>query len=121
VSAFADKPELLSCDLNNDRLPLAFAALREPNAQAFGKALRRQTKACLDFAIGEGQGIVKISRIREIPHAKLIEPIEGAGAALAANHNIYSEFLRVHTAIITSRHVRILKDGSLQEKPAAQN
>jgi hypothetical protein len=36
----------------------------------------------------------------------LVEPIERAGAALAANDNIYFEFLCVHAAIITSWRVR---------------
>jgi hypothetical protein len=36
----------------------------------------------------------------------LIEPIERAGAALAANHDIYFEFLRVHSAIIALRGTR---------------
>jgi hypothetical protein len=30
----------------------------------------------------------------------LIEPLEGAGAAFAANHHINIEFLRVHAEII---------------------
>jgi hypothetical protein len=36
----------------------------------------------------------------------LIEPIKRAGAALAANHDIHFEFLRVHAAIITLRWSR---------------
>src|SRR5580700_3046642 len=90
-------------DLDDHGLPLAFAPLREPPAQPLGKALWRQAEAGFDLPIGYGQGVVKIRGIREIAHAELIEPIERAGAAPAANEDIYFEFLRVHPTIITSR------------------
>jgi hypothetical protein len=40
----------------------------------------------------------------------LIEPIERAGTALAANDYVYFEFLCVHSAIITSRRVCFRRD-----------
>jgi hypothetical protein len=42
----------------------------------------------------------------------LIEPIQGAGAALAANDYVYFEFLCVHAAIITSRQARFWRDDT---------
>jgi hypothetical protein len=90
-------------DLDDHGLPLAFAPLREPRAQPLGKALWRQAEAGFDLPIRHGQRVVKIGGIREIAHAELIEPTERAGAALAANDDMYFEFLCVHSAIITSR------------------
>jgi hypothetical protein len=40
----------------------------------------------------------------------LIEPIQRAGAALAANDYIHFEFLCVHSAIITSPRGRFWRD-----------
>ena len=94
---------LFQGDLDDNGLPLAFAPLPEPHAQPLGKALWRQAETGLDLPIRHGQRVVKIRGIREIAHAELIEPIERAGAALAANDDIYFEFLCIHSAIITSR------------------
>jgi hypothetical protein len=54
---------------------LAFATLRKPSAEAFGKALRRQAEAGFDLPVGHRKGIVEIRGIREIAHAELIEPV----------------------------------------------
>jgi hypothetical protein len=43
------------------------------------------------------QGVVKLRGICEIAHAKLIQPFQRAGAPLFANHDLYTEFLGVHT------------------------
>jgi hypothetical protein len=96
--------------LHYDRLTLAFAALREPCPQTFGKALRRQAEAGFDLAIRQWKCVVEIRGIREIAHAELIEPIQRAGAALAANDYIHFEFLCVHSAIITSPRRRFWRD-----------
>jgi hypothetical protein len=96
--------------VHDDRLTVAFASLSEPCSQALGKALRRQAEAGFDLAVGQWKRVVEIRGIRKIAHAKLIEPIQRAGAALAANDDIYFEFLRVHSVIITSSQVRFWRD-----------
>jgi hypothetical protein len=96
--------------LHYDRLTLAFASLREPCPQTFGKALRRQAEAGFDLAIRQWKSVVEIRGIREIAHAELIEPIQRAGAALAANDYIHFKFLRVHASIITSPRGRFWLD-----------
>ncbi len=80
---------------------LAFAALGKPGAKALGEALRAKPKPGFDFAVAEGQGIVKIGGISEIAHAELIQPFEGAEAFLAANQRLDAEFLGVHGSIVT--------------------
>jgi hypothetical protein len=90
-------------DLNHNRAAFAFAALREPRAEAFRKTLGREAKAGFDLAVAHWKGIVKIGGVGEVAHAELIEPIERAGAALAANQDVHFEFLGVHEPIITSR------------------
>jgi hypothetical protein len=85
------------------RLALAFSALCEPGTQPFGKTLGSQSKAGFHFALADRQGVVKFRGIGEIPHAKLVEPFQGASAALPANHHIHLEFLGVHPAIIALR------------------
>src|SRR6266849_4404330 len=95
--------KLFLCHLHDYGPAFAFAALREPRGQAFGKALGRKSKTRFDLAFADRKRVVKVRGVGEIAHAELIEPIERAGAALAANHNIHFEFLGVHAAIITSR------------------
>ena len=97
--------------MHDDRLTLAFAALREPRSQAFGKAFRSQAEAGFDLAIRQRKRVVKIRGIRKIAHAELIEPIQRAGAALAANDDIYDEFLCIHSAIITSWRASFGREG----------
>jgi thioredoxin 1 len=83
---------------NFDVYGLAFAltALREPSGQALGKPLRRQLKTRLDHSGGNRQRVVELHGIREIAHTELIQPLERAGAAFAADHDVYQKFLRVH-------------------------
>ena len=97
---------LFSRDLHDYRFTLSFTALSEPCAQTLRKSLWRQAEAGLDPPVSHGQRVVEVRGICEIAHAELIEPIERAGAALAANHDIHFEFLRVHAAIITLRWSR---------------
>ena len=84
--------------MHEDRLAFAFAALREPRPQAFGEALRSEAVAGFDFAGSDGERVIKIGGVGEIAHAELIEPIEGTGASLTANHHVDFEFLCVHEA-----------------------
>jgi len=77
-------------------LSIAFAAPREPRCQSFREAFRRKPKTRLDLSISNGQGVIKVRRIREIPHAELIQPFERASFRLSLNGYIHIEFLRVH-------------------------
>jgi hypothetical protein len=97
---------LFSRDLHDYQFTLSFTALSEPCAQTLPKTLWRQAEAGLDPAVSHGERVVKVRGVCEIAHAELIEPIKRAGAALAANHDIHFEFLRVHATIITLRWSR---------------
>jgi len=87
--------------LHNHRLASSFAALRQPTGQAFCKALWREAKTGFDFAVGDGQRIVKLRSVGEVAHAELVQPFERAGAPLAANHYLHRKFLRVHFTELT--------------------
>ena len=78
------------------RLTFAFTSLRQPCGQSFGKTFWRQPEARFDFSIGHGKCVVKIGGVREIPHAKLIEPVQWTSAALPANHHFHIQFLCIH-------------------------
>ena len=86
----------LSGNFHADGLAGAFTALGEPGAEGRREAFGGHVEAGLESAIGNGQGIVKFGLAREIAHAETIEPVERAGAALAAYNDLDDEFLRVH-------------------------
>ena len=80
------------------RLPFTFPPLRQPRSQSFRKPLRRQPETRFHLAFGHRQRIVKIRRIRKIPHAELIQPFQRTRPPLSANHHLHQKFLRVHAA-----------------------
>ena len=84
-------------------LAFAFATLREPSAEAFGKALRRNAKACFHYTFGNWQSVIKLRCIGEIPHAELIEPLKGAHSTLFPSCQLDLKSLGVHLVIISSR------------------
>lgn len=90
-------------------LAFALATLRQPGGKAFGEPFGGEAEAGFDPAIRDRKRVVKVSRVGEIAHAELIEPIERAGAAFAANHHVDIEFLRVHEArkASSSSHLHI--------------
>jgi hypothetical protein len=77
-------------------MAVAFATLREPNGESFGKTIRTEAEAGFDFAFCDRKGVVKVGGVGEIAHAELIEPVERAGARFAADDDVDIEFLRVH-------------------------
>ena len=77
-------------------MAFAFAALREPRPQDFGKAFWSEAVAGFDFAGGDRERVIKVGGVGEIAHAELIEPFERAGARFAADDHVDIEFLRVH-------------------------
>ncbi len=81
-------------------MAFALATLRQPGGKAFGEAFGSEAETGFDLAIGDGKGVVKVSRVCEIAHAELIEPIERAGARFSANDYIDVEFLGVHAEFI---------------------
>jgi len=85
------------------RLPFTLPALSQPCSQALRKAFGGNSKARFYNPIGQWQRIVKLHRIREVPHAKLIQPLQWTQAPLPPYHDFNPEFLRVHFAIIPSR------------------
>ena len=82
--------------MDRDGLAFAFAALGEPGGQALGKAFGREAETGFEFAVSEGEGVVEVGGVGEIPHAELVEQIERTGAGFTADDNIYVEFLGVH-------------------------
>ena len=97
---FVEAGELQACHFHLHGLPFAFAALREPGAEALGEALGRQPEACLHLPFADRQRVVKLRGVGEISHAKLIEPLQRAEAPLPAYHNVHFKFLRVHGIIL---------------------
>ena len=81
-------------------MAFAFAALGEPDGEAFGKTIGREAVAGFDAAVGDGEGVVEIGGVGKIAHAELVEPVEGAGLFVAANDHVDGELLRVHAAIL---------------------
>lgn len=77
-------------------MAFAVAALGEPGGQALGKTLRSETKAGFKAAIGDGESVVKVGGVGEIAHGELIEPLKRARPPLAANQDVYLEFLGIH-------------------------
>jgi hypothetical protein len=92
----AERTLLLETRFHQHRLALAFAALRQPGRQTLGKTLRREAKAHFNFAIRDGQRVVKFRCIREVAHAELVEPFKWTRPALSANHDIDEKLLRIH-------------------------
>lgn len=88
------------------RLTRAFAALSQPRGESLGVALGLDAKACLDAAIGDGKHVIEFGGIGEVAHAEAIKPVERARLAFAGDDDFNAEFLRVHSASITSRRNR---------------
>ena len=90
-----------------DGLAFAFTALREPRTQAFREAFRGEAVAGFDFAGSDGERVIKVGRVGEIAHAKLIEPFERASAGFAADDHVDVEFLHVHTR-------KVIRDAAIR-------
>jgi hypothetical protein len=90
-------------DLHIQRLAFAFAPLRQPGAQSFSETFGCQSKARLDLAIRYRQRVVEFDGVSEIPHAKLIEPLERTGAPLSPYDYVHLELLRIHARILQRR------------------
>ena len=83
-----------------------FAALRQPLGKTFGKTLRPKPETGFHEAVGNRKSIVKVGGIGEIAHAELVQPLQGAGFALATNQNIHVKFLCVHIGMIAPQNPR---------------
>ena len=80
---------------------LSLASLGEGSTHSLSKALRLYTEACFEQAFGDGKGIVKFGLAGKITHAKAIEPVERAWAALAIHDNFNTQLLGVHAESVT--------------------
>lgn len=96
-------PALQKLHFDLDRLSFAFAPLRQPSGEAFGKTLRAQAKTCFQAALGYRERVVKVGRVGEISHRELIQPFEGTGAAFPTDEDFDSEFLSVHVRMIAPK------------------
>ena len=98
-------------DFDQDRLAFAFAALGEPGGEALGETLRREAVAGFDAAVGDGERVVEIGGVREIAHAKLVEPIERAGLFLTEDDDVDGELLGVHASILAGENGKVRSAG----------
>jgi len=94
------KLALQNGDFDEDGLAFAFAALREPSGQAFGKAFWGKAITGFDAAVRDGKRVVEVGGVGEISHAELVEPIEGAGFFLAEDQDVDGELLGIHASIL---------------------
>jgi len=88
-------------NFNLYRSALSFASLGERSTHSLSKALRLYTEARFEQAFGDGKGIVKFGLAGKITHAKAIEPIERAWAALAIHDNFDTQLLGIHAKSVT--------------------
>jgi hypothetical protein len=99
---FLQRGSGLKCpNFDADGLAFTFATLGEPAGEAFGKSVRRKPETGFEAAIGDRESVVEVGRVGEVAHAKLVEPFERAGFALASDQHIDAEFLGVHREMIT--------------------
>jgi len=84
-------------------MAFAFAALREPSGEAFCEAFGSEAITRFDAAVGDWKRVVEVSGIGETAHAKLVEPIEGAGFLIPLDDDVDRELLRVHASILASK------------------
>jgi len=83
-------------DFDLDGVAIAFAALGEPFAERRSKARGIDAQTGFELALAGGQGLVKLARAREIPHAKAVQPIERARTTLATDDYIHVKLSRKH-------------------------
>lgn len=88
-------------NLHANRLSLAFATPGEPGAHRFRQAFCLHVGANFEKTIGKRKCVIKFGLAREIAHAKIIQPIEGAGAAFGADKDFDAHLVSEHQASIT--------------------
>jgi hypothetical protein len=88
-------------DFHANGLAFAFATLGEPGGEALSETFGSEAETGFEAPVCDREGVVKIGGVGEIAHAKLVEPLEGTGLALAADENIDVKLLGVHKEMIT--------------------
>ena len=87
-------------NLHLNGLPPALAAFYEPGAHGFRQALRLHAETRFDKTFGNGKCVIELGFAGEVAHTKIVEPIEGASAALGAYNDVDAQLLSVHEASI---------------------
>jgi len=75
---------------------MAFATLCEPGAHGFGQVLGLHAKARFYEALGNRKCVIKLSFAGKVAHAKIVKPIDRAGAALDTYDDFDAQLLSVH-------------------------
>src|ERR1700687_237007 len=112
--------------LDLDCYRVAFAAFGKPSRESFGKTFGCYAITSFKRAVACRQGVVKLRRIREVPHAETVEPVERAQLTVARDHYGYPEFLRVHRSSIAKRQTAAgnrseVRDGGRKMKQALKS
>jgi hypothetical protein len=82
-------------------LPLAFAPLGEPSAHRFRQALGLDAETRFEEAFGDRECVIKLGLAREVPHAKIVQPVERTRTALGTYNDLDAQLLSVHKVSIT--------------------
>ena len=73
---------------------VAFAP--EPVLHGFLELVERHSRSDLHASVGDGQGVVENRGVGEVPHGKVVQPLEGAGVALAVGLVVDLELAEEH-------------------------
>jgi hypothetical protein len=86
----------LDVNLDADGLAAALAALGGPIAQGLRQACGRDAKAGFEFALCDGQRVVKFGGAGKVAHAEAIEPLERTRATFLASNDLHDKLLGEH-------------------------
>ena len=110
-----DAATLRGVNLDADGPAIAFAAFGEPLGERGGEAGGVDAKAGFEAAVGGGERVVEFGRAGEVAHAEGVEPVEGAGLALAGDNDFDDEFSGVHLYRAAQEHLQL--DAALPTEP----
>jgi hypothetical protein len=91
----------MNFDVN--RLALALSPSCEPGAHRFRQAIRLNAETRFDKAFGKWERVIKLSLAREVAHAKVVQPIEGARTAFGTYNDFDLQLPSKHEASIALR------------------
>ena len=73
---------------------VAFAP--EPVLHGFLELVERDSGSDLHASVGDGESVVENRGVGEVPHGEVVQPLEGAGMALAVGFVVDLEFAEEH-------------------------
>ena len=83
-------------DFHLHGLAVAFAAFREPRGERLCQTVRLDSKTSFKLALPRREGVIELSRAREIAHGETIEPFKRAGTVFAVDDDFNFQFAGVH-------------------------